>query len=149
MLADKIVEDLNSALKARNKPKVEALRFLLAAIKTYAIDTYLPGSGGSLRDADVEKILIKQVKQHEESIAAFTKGGRTDLVDKEKQELEILNSYLPSQMTDAEVRNVIVSELAAGKSAFGPLMGKVMQKVAGKASGTRVQKLVKEILGET
>lgn len=149
MLADKIVEDLNSALKARNKPKVEALRFLLAAIKKYAIDTYLPGSGGSLTDADVEKILMKQVKQHEESITAFTKGGRTDLVDKEKQELEILNSYLPSQMTDAEVRNAIVSELAAGKSAFGPLMGKVMQKVAGKASGSRVQKLVKEILGET
>ena len=74
MLIDQIMKDLNDALKGGEKMKLATLRFLVADIKKFEIDTYLPGSTETLTDSDVEKIIRKQVKNHEESIAAFQKG---------------------------------------------------------------------------
>src|SRR3989344_1310105 len=103
MLLNQIQTDLITALKAGDKTRVGTLRFLVAAVKKYEIDTYPPSSGGKLTDADTSRIVQRQVKTHRESIEAFTKANRQDLVDKEKQELEILIEYMPKELTDAEI----------------------------------------------
>ena len=144
MLIDQIMKDLNDALKGGEKMKLATLRFLVADIKKFEIDTYLPGSTETLTDSDVEKIIRKQVKNHEESIAAFQKGERPDLVEKEEQELQILKAYLPSELSDEEIKKVVVEVKAKGPREFGPLMGMVMKQLAGKASGDRVAKILQE-----
>ncbi len=143
MLFDQLQSDLTVALKSGDTVTRGTLRFLISAVKKYEIDTYLPGASGKLSEDDVVKILRKQVKTHEESIAAFNKGGRTDLVDKETKELAILKKYLPQEMSDEEIRVIVKNVLANGAKDFGPVMGQVMKKVAGRAGGNRVQEMVK------
>src|SRR3990167_7554445 len=109
MLLDKLHQDLNNALKGHDKIRVDTLRFLIAAIKKFEIDTYPPGSKGSLTAEDVLRLIRRQVNTHEESIAAFEKGGRSDLVEKEKAELTILKSYLPQELSDVEIREIVSS----------------------------------------
>ena len=146
MLLETLIHDLNSAMKARDELKVGTLRFLIAAIKKYDIDTYPPASSGKLSDADVEKIIRKQVRTHEESIAAFIKGNRPELAEKETAELAILKAYLPKDLTDNEIRQIVKKAVSIRDANFGSVMGAVMKLLAGKASGERVQKLVKEEL---
>lgn len=146
MLFDQIQQDMITAMKAGDKIRTETLRFLIAAIKKYEIDTYLPGTTQKLSEDDVRKIIHRQVKTHAESIAAFAKGGRTDLVDREKAELEILKTYVPAEMSDEEVTKIVQEITASGNANFGQIMGMVMQKLAGQASGERVAKIVKETL---
>lgn len=141
---DQISKDLNDALKMGEKIKLATLRFLVAEIKKFEIDTYLPGSTETLTNSDVEKIIRKQVKNHEESIAAFQKGGREDLVEKEAQELQILKTYLPTELSDDEIKKVILEIKTKGPTEFGPLMGMVMKQLAGRASGDRVAKLLQQ-----
>lgn len=144
MLLDQLTSDLVTAMKAQDKTRTETLRFLLAAIKKYEIDTYPPVAKGKLTEADVIKIIRQQVKTHKESIDAFEKGGRTDLSAKETAELTILKNYLPRELADDEIKAVINGIKARGISEFGQLMGLVMKEVAGRASGERVAKIVRE-----
>lgn len=146
MLLDTLTNDLNTALKSGDKLRTQTLRFLIAAVKKYDIDTYLPGSSDKLSEADVTKIINNQVKTHKESVTAFTKGRRQDLVDKETAELDILKKYLPPELSDGEIKNIAASVMSQGLTNFGPVMGAVMKEVDGRASGDRVQKIVKQLL---
>lgn len=96
MLLDQLQSDLVVAQKNRDKIRVDCLRFLLGAVFNLQIEKYPPSKGGNLTDEDVVAVVRRQVKQHEKSIAMFAKGGRQDLVDREKAELAILKGYLPA-----------------------------------------------------
>ena len=146
MLLDTLQQNLIGSMKAGDKEKTETLRFLIAAVKKFQIDTYPPGSSEKLTDNDVLKIIQRQVKTHEESIIAFEKGNRPDLVAKEKKQLEILKEYAPKELTDAEIKSLVSEVMTSGVNQFGPVMGMVMKKVAGRASGNRVQEIVKNTL---
>lgn len=151
MLLDQIQSDLNSALKNREREKLETLRFLIGAIKNLGIEKYLPGSqgppAGGLTDEDVLSVLSKQVKTHKESIEMFQKGNRQDLVDREQTQLIILQSYLPAQMSEEDVRlqlSKLVSE-NSGKD-FGTMMKMAMVELKGKVDGNTVSKILRELL---
>ena len=146
MLLDTLQQDVISSMKAGDKEKTETLRFLISAVKRFQIDSYPPGSSEKLTDSDVLKIIQKQVKTHEESIVAFEKGNRPDLVQKEKIELEILKKYAPQELSEVEIKSLVSEVIAGGATQFGPVMGMVMKKVAGRASGNRVQEIVKNTL---
>ena len=147
MLEKKINDDLKGAMKEKKTIKIETLRMLKAEIKNVTISK----KGTSLEDKDVFQIISRQIKQHRDSIETFSKGGREDLVEKEKQELEILQSYLPKQLSKEEivsiVKQAIVETGAASRSDMGKVMKVVMEKVRGAAEGKVVSQIVAEQLG--
>jgi len=146
MLIDKIQQDLFTAMKASDKMRIQTLRFLLAAIKRYQTDTYPPASTAKLTDEDTIKIIRKQIKEHQESITAFTQGKRQDLVDKETQELKIIEEYAPKQMGEMQVEEIVKQVMESGIKDFGHAMKAVMGKLKGQADGSLVAKIVKEKL---
>lgn len=147
MLTEKIDGDIKTAMKARETLKLSALRMLKAAISTTAIQK----GKSDLEDNEVMEVIAKLIKQREESIAAFTKGNRPEMAEKESQEALILKSYLPPAMDEKELRSLIeaaIRELgASGPSAMGPVMKAVQPKVAGRADGKRVSEMVRRLLG--
>ncbi len=144
MLLDDVRIRMQAALKAHDAVTVETLRFLLAAVRNAAIAKY--GAEGETRvtDTDVLDIVKKQVKTHNESVDAFTKAGRTELARREKEQLAILESYLPAQLTDDELR-ILLEPIAAEGGEFGPMMGRAMKAAAGKADGTRVSSVLRQL----
>ncbi len=150
-LLTRIVVDSQLAMKARDGARVEVLRLIIAAVKNYEIDTYPPSrssgeaSPPGLTDEDVVSVLQKLAKRHRESIEGFTKGNRSDLVAKEKQQLAVVEEFLPKGLGEDEIRT-IVSQVVAQEKDFGRAMGMVMGKVKGKADGTMVSAIVKEML---
>lgn len=144
MLLDQIQSDLAQATKARDQIKVDALRFLLGAIRNYEIEKYPPSSGPSeLTDQDVQTVIAKQVKSRKESIEMFGQAKRQDLVDKETAGMNLLQAYLPAQMSEEEIRNRILEIKKGNPGAdFGSLMKLSMAQLKGKADGTMVAKLL-------
>jgi uncharacterized protein YqeY len=154
-LKDKLTADLNSALKARDEVRVSTLRFLLAYLHNLEIAKPAEGEARQgrqkeLEDEEIIGAIQKQVKDHEESIAAFKQGQRQDLVEKEEKELEILRSYLPTQLTLEELEVIVDQAIEeggfAGLASFGKVMGQVMGKVKGRAAGEEVARIVKASL---
>lgn len=145
-LAERLDEELKGAMKAREELKVSTLRLLKAAASNAAIAKGKP----ALEDAEMVDVIAKLVKQREESVAAYTKGNRPELAQKEEAESKILKSYLPAQLSEAELKQIVqqaVSEAgASGPQAMGAVMKRVMPKVAGRADGKRINELVKEML---
>lgn len=146
MLA-KLQEQLIVAMKAHNTIEVGTLRMLISAVKNAAIDKYGKDADTKLNDADVLDVVKKQVKTHKESIEAFTNAGRKELADKEHAELLILAKFLPNELTDEELKAIVVTVVneTAGMD-FGPRMGKVMAAVKGLAGGDRVAAMLKSLL---
>lgn len=147
MLRDALQKELQESLKKGDSVRVGTLRFLLSAVSNAAIAKYGNQSEARLTDEDVLDAIKKQVKTHKESIDAFEKAGRAELAQKEKEELAILEVYLPKEISDEEIRKIL-EPVAASGGEFGPLMGKAMQAVAGKAGGGRVSAILKELLGK-
>jgi uncharacterized protein YqeY len=147
MLQKKITQDLKAALKARDKSKISTLRFLLAAIKDKEIDT---NKRGGLSEEEVMGVIQNQVKKHRESILAFKKGSRDDLVDKETHELKLLSNYLPQQLSQQELEKVIDDVMENFPSDepknFGKIMKLVMEKIKGRADGAKAATLVRKAL---
>lgn len=145
---NKIQEDMTKAMKSGDSFRVQTLRYILSELKNGEIEAR--GKKLEFRDEDVLKILSKQVKQREESIAEFKKGNRQDLVDKESNELAILSEYLPAQLTEVEIAalvNEAVLEVNATSMAdMGKVMEVLMTKVRGRADGKLVSELVKNTL---
>jgi len=145
-LEEKIEVDLKEALKARDAIRVSTLRMLKAGTKNLAIEKRVE----KLEDRDVLSVISKQVKQHRDSIEGFTKGGRQDLVDKEKAELAILEAYLPKQLPPEQLRAIIKSTIekvgAKSKADMGKVMKAVMEEVKGQADGKLVSQIVSEEL---
>ena len=147
MLEKKINDDLKEAMKQKETIKIETLRMLKAEIQNVAISKKL----SSLEDKDVFQIVSRQIKQHRDSIETFSKGARDDLAEKEKQELKILQSYLPKQLSKEEILSMVKQAIAetgaAGRSDMGKVMKVVMEKAKGAAEGKVVSQIVAEQLG--
>lgn len=142
---DQIRLDLNEALKARDEVKISTLRFVISKTDNARI-----AKGTELTDEEINLEINKDAKRHKESIDAFEKAGRGELVSKEKAELDILLKYLPEQMGDAEIGKLVdsaVQEVGARSLAdLGKVMSVVMGRAKGQADGTRVSAIVKEKL---
>lgn len=144
MLLDQIQSDLASAQKARDQVKVNCLRFLLGAAFNLQIEK---GKDYALTDNDLISVLQKQVKTHNESTEMFKTAGREDLVTREQSELAILQSYLPEQMGEADIRKKIEEIRKKNPAAdFGTMMKLAMEQLKGKADGAVVSRLLKELM---
>lgn len=146
MLLDQLKRDLTAALKNGESLRVEALRYLLAAVQNTAIAKYGAQAATSLSDGDVLGVIKKQVKTHQESIDAFVRGNRQDLVDREKAQQVILEKYLPQQISDAELKELLAPLAVGGESNFGLLMKQAMALIKGKADGGRIAAILKQML---
>jgi hypothetical protein len=148
MLEEKILNDYKEAMKAKDTLKSSVLSFLRADMMNQAVAR----KKSKLDDPEVINVIKKQIKQRQDSIEQFTKGGRTDMAEKEKKELEILKTYLPPELTADEVKKIIeesVTSLGAqGMQDMGKVMKEVTGKIAGKADGKLVSDLVRERLGK-
>jgi len=144
-LKDSIREALRGALKRQQRVEVSTLRLLLSEIKNAEIAQQKPADDNKVLDA-----ITKEVKRRRESIEAFKKGNRSDLVAQEEAELAVLMSYLPEQMSRAEImaaaRQVVDAVGAKGPSDKGKVMSQLMPQLKGKADGKEVSELVSELL---
>lgn len=145
MLLDTLKADLVTAMKGRNTVAVDTIRFLLSAIRNAAIAKYGAESDTALMDQDVIDVIKKQVKTHKESVEAFTSAGRLELVAKEQGELDVLLAYVPAEISDEELKNLLAPIISSPETNFGLLMKQAMQLVSGKADGSRVSSLLKSL----
>ena len=146
MLEKKIFEDYIHAIKAKDTLKSATLNFLRAQLKNISIDKKVK----NLDDSDVVAVIKKQVKQRQDSIEQFEKGDRQDLAQKERQELEILKSYLPPELSTEKIQVVIEQTItetgAVGMKDMGAVMKAVASKLAGQADNKTISDLVKKAL---
>jgi len=129
-LKDRITDDMKSAMRSGERERLSTIRLILAAIKQREVDERI-----TLDDSQVLAVLEKMLKQRRESIAQFEAGGRADLVAKESAELALLQSYLPAQLSDAEVAALIDEAIRSTGAGSLKDMGKVMGAVKAKAQG--------------
>jgi len=129
-LKERITEDMKAAMRASEKERLSTIRMVQAAIKQREVDERIV-----LDDAQVIAVLEKMVKQRKESIAQFEQGGRTDLAAKEQAEIVLLQSYLPAQLSDAEIEAIVQDAIDATGASSVKDMGKVMGAVKAKAAG--------------
>ncbi len=145
-LQEKIDQDLRQAMTAKDAAKVSTLRLLKSALKYQAIEK----KSETLTDSEIQQLIQKQIKQHHESIDQFIKAGRNELVEKENQELEILQSYLPKQLSEKELETLVKTEAvkagAVSKKDFGKMMKLLNEKLAGQADARRVSEILGRIL---
>ncbi len=146
MLLDDITSNLAVSLKAGDTRRVDTLRFLLAGVRNAAIATYGSKGEEGLTETDVLNVIKKQAKSHRESIEAFEKAGRKELATKEKEELAILEGYLPKQLSDEEIKRLLEPIVTSGETNVGKLMGIAMNAVKGQADGGRVAAILKQLL---
>jgi uncharacterized protein len=141
-LKAKINDDMKAAMRAKDAPRLSAIRLLLSAMKQKEVDERV-----ELSDADVVSIIDKMIKQRRESIVQFEKGGRQDLADNEKFEVGVLQAYMPQALSDAEVDAEISAAMQASGAKVMADMGKVMAllkpKLAGRADMGKVSAQIK------
>lgn len=144
-LTERIRTELTDAMKARDALRTSTLRMLQAAFKNEQIE-----KGHELSDEEAQAVIRRSVKQRQDSIEQFGKGGRQDLVDKETAELAILQAYLPQQMSDLEteklVQDVIAMVGADSKQDIGKVIKEIMTTYRGRVDGKRVQELANRFL---
>lgn len=148
-LKERLDADFRDAMKKRETVRKETISFVRAAIKQYEVD-----NREDIDDAGVAAILAKQVKMRKDALADFALAGRTDLVDAYNAEIDVLQEYMPKQLTTEEIMDVVRVtaaeagvESGSGKASMGRLMGSVMPKVKGVADGNAVRQAVMEFLG--
>ena len=137
--------DLKNAMREGDKPKRDALRMLLAAVKQEEVDNRI-----SLDDEAVTAVLSRQMKQRRESIVDYEQAGQPDQVEKERYEMELIESYLPQMMSQDEIEPIVsqvITDLGAmDMKAMGQVMGQVMAALQGKADGRLVSQIVRQKL---
>lgn len=146
-LKERLTEDFKTAMKSKDEIAKNTINLARAAIKQVEVDTRK-----DLTDEEIIPIIAKQVKMRKDALADFEKGGRTDLIDAYNKEIEVLEVYLPAQLSEDEIKKVVTETAAelgieCGKQNMGKLMGPVMAKVKGQADGGAVKKIVMEFLG--
>jgi len=144
-LKETLTDDYKQAMKDRDKLKVSTIRMVLAGVKNEEI-----AKRGELTEEEFLTVLAREARKRKESIEEFGKGGRQDLVEKEERELSIIESYLPEQLSEDEVRDIIdrtIQEVGATSAGdLGKVMGKLMPLLKGKADGKKVNQMVRERL---
>lgn len=147
-LKEQIISDLKEALKSGDAFKRDVLRMLSSALKNAEIEKKKKEEG--LNDQEVLEVVKRSIKQRKDSIEQYEKGGRADLAEKEKKEVELLSIYLPEQMSEnkvrEEIRKVIAETGASSQKDFGKVMGMSMKRLSGQADGDLVKKIVEEEL---
>ncbi|QOX62942.1 GatB/YqeY domain-containing protein [Anoxybacterium hadale] len=145
-LKDRLLNDFKEAMKAKDEVKKNTVNLARAAVKQYEVD-----NREELDDQGILAILTKQVKMRKDALSDFEKAGRTDLVEAYNKEIEILMEYLPKQLTEEEITEIVKSTAAelgieSGKQNMGKLIGAVMPKVKGLADGGAVRKIIEGLL---
>jgi uncharacterized protein YqeY len=142
-----ITEDMKTAMRAQDKPRLLVIRSMLAAIKQIEVD-----ERRELSDEDVLAVIIKMVKQRKESIRQYTDGNRLDLVDVEQAEIEIIQDYLPEALSSADVEAIIKDAIAQtgaeSMKDMGKVMGIVKPKVQGRADMGVLSQTIKALLSQ-
>ena len=146
-LEQQIMTEMKEAMKARNEGVLRALRGIKAEIIKAKTD---PGAGGEIDEATEQKFLQKMMKQRRDSLEIFEKQDREDLAVKEKEEMAVIEKFLPKQMDEAELKEIvkqIIAETGASTAAdMGKVMGVASKQLAGKADGKTISNIVKEML---
>ncbi len=146
-LETQIMGEMKDAMRAKNEAALRTLRAIKAEIIKAKTE---PGAGGEIDQATEQKFLQKMVKQRKDSLEIFEQQGRADLAVKEKEELEIIQRFLPKQMTEeeiiAEVKNIITASGASSAADMGKVMGLATKQLAGKADGKIISGIVKSLL---
>jgi uncharacterized protein YqeY len=146
-LEQKIMGDLKTAMLAKDEKALRSLRAIKAAI---LLAKTSEGAGGELKEDDEIKLLQKLVKQRKDSLEIFQQQNRTDLAQKEQEEIEIIEKFLPKQLSadelKSEVAAIIIEVGASSPADMGKVMGAATKKLAGKADGKTISALVKELL---
>jgi uncharacterized protein YqeY len=147
-LLERLNSDLKDAMLARDAMRTSVLRMLLTRVKEKQVEK---SADAELDEEQIQQVLASFAKQRRDSAEAFEKAGRSDLRDKELEEREIVLSYLPEQLDDEAIR-AVVQEIVTDTGASSPqdmgrVMGAAMQRLRGRAEGSRVQALVREMLG--
>jgi uncharacterized protein len=139
-MKQRLQNDMRAAMKASNKVALDCLRMMIAEIKKVEIDTKK-----EMDDAGVIKVLKKGIKSRQDSVAMFERGGRQELAEKEKKEIEILSGYLPRQLSESELEKVVAQKIAetgaTTKAQIGQVMKAVMAQFGGEADGKTVQRI--------
>jgi|SRR5690625_1327642 len=145
-LMDRLNDDMKQAMRAKDKDTLSVIRMVKASLQNEAIHL----GSDKLGEQDELTILSRELKQRKDSLTEFKNAGRNDLVEKIEKEIDILQNYMPKQLTEEEIEEMIkvtISEVnATSKKEFGKVMGALMPKVKGKADGAFVQKLVQKHL---
>lgn len=145
-LKEQIPEDLKNALRNKNALELSVLRMLQAALKNKEIDN----KKEELKDEDVVSVVGAEIKKRRDAVKEYEKVNRPDAADQEKAEIDILMKYMPQQMNEDEIRDVVKSAVeetqAEGMKDIGKVMKVLMPKVKGKADGSIVNKIVRELL---
>lgn len=146
-LKETIKEELKKAMKAGDSDRVGLFRMVISALNNKEIERKGRGKEGVMTDEEVTQLLMSEGKKRKESAEAFTQGNRVDLADKEKKELEILQQFLPKQMSSGEVEKVVEEVLRkSGAKDIGGAMKEVMKELRGKADGSLIGEIVKKKL---
>ena len=144
-LLSKLNDDMKTAMKAKEKETLQVIRMLKASLQNEQIKV-----GRDLTDDEDLSVLAREMKQRRDSLSEFEKAGREDLAEKAKGEITIVEKYLPAQLTEDEIRQIVAAAIektgAASPKEFGKVMGVVMPQVKGKADGNQVNAIVKELL---
>lgn len=147
MLKEKLQQDIKDALKSGDSKKRMVLGMVLAAIKNKEIE-----KKGELGDDDVIAVIASEIKKRKDSVEQFEKGGRPELAEGERKEAEMLVAYMPEQMSEEDIRTEVKKTIAEtgvkDMKEMGKVIGAVMAKIKGKADGTLVSKIVKELLSK-
>ena len=144
-LADKVRSDMTEAMKAQEKERLSTIRMLQSALKNEQINV-----GHELSDEEALTVIRKAVKQRQDSIEQYTGAGRTELADKERSEMELLKTYLPPELSEAEleagIREIIATTGAASKKDLGKVMKEATARFKGRAEGKKIQEMVARLL---
>ena len=148
-LEQQIMAEMKDAMKAKNEGVLRSLRAIKAEIIKAKTE---PGAGGEIDEATEQKFLQKMMKQRRDSLEIFEKQGRTDLAAKEKEEMEVIERFLPKQLSEAEIREAVAAIItetgAASPADMGKVMGVASKRLAGLADGKTISNLVKDLLSQ-
>jgi uncharacterized protein YqeY len=147
-LEQQIMAEMKEAMKSKDEAALRGLRAIKAEIIKAKTE---PGAGGEIDEATEQKFLVKMMKQRRDSLEIFEKQGREDLATKEKEEMRIIEKFLPKQLSESEIKEAvskIIAETGAASAAdMGKVMGVASKQLAGKADGKTISAIVKELLG--
>jgi len=144
-LKEKLVINMKEALKKGDKVRLDTLRLILAEIKNKQIEK----KTDNLEEAEIVALLRKEIKKRKESLEYFEKAQRKDLIEKTKKEIAVIESFLPPQLTEEEIRQIVEKIIQKeGKLSFGEIMRATMNELQGRADGKKVAQIVRNVLEE-
>lgn len=151
-ILDRVKNDLTQAMKAQDEVRRRTLRSLRAALANKEIEQRKEGTETTLSEEDALAVVRKQVNQRKDSIEQYEEAGREDLAEKEREEVEVLEEYLPDRLSDEELGerlDAIIEEVGATSMAdMGPVMGRAMGEMRGRVDGDRVREMVQDRLSD-